>query len=89
MHNLYLLQENLLKKYRKSVSELLQRLENEQKAQEKLAVESRRRFQMIMNTPKVSTGRLCNEHEDEDADIMDLRTTSATSRLLRVYFVEC
>ena len=35
---------------------------------------------MMMNTPKVSTGRLCNEHEDEDADIMDLRTTSATSR---------
>ena len=62
------------------VSELLQRLDNEQKAQEKLAGESRRRFQMMMNTPKVSTGRLCNEHEDEDADIMDLRTTSATSR---------
>ena len=35
---------------------------------------------MMMNTPKISTGRLCNEHEDEYADIMDLRTTSATSR---------
>ena len=62
------------------VSELLQRLHNEQKDQEKLAGESRRRFQMMMHTPKVSTGRLCNEHEDEDTDIMDLRNKSATSR---------
>ena len=35
---------------------------------------------MMMNTPKVSIGRLCNEYEDEVTDIMDLRTTSATSR---------
>ena len=36
--------ENPPKEIQKSVSELLQRLENEQKAQEKLAKEDRRRF---------------------------------------------
>ena len=63
----------------KSVSELLQRLENEQKAQEKLAEENRRRFQMMMNSPKVFTGGLSDVHNDENTGIMDLRTTSSTS----------
>ena len=39
----------------RGVSELLQRLDNEQKAQEKRAEEERRRFQAMMNSPKTYT----------------------------------
>ena len=37
---------------KQSTKELLQRLDDEQKAQEKLAEESRRRFQTLMNSSK-------------------------------------
>ena len=49
----------------RGVSELLQRLDNEQKAQEKRAEEERRRFQAMMNSPKTYTGRLSDGYEDE------------------------
>ena len=44
-----------------SPKDLLQRLEDEQKAREKQAEESKRRFQEMMNTPKIFTGPLYNE----------------------------
>ena len=44
-----------------SPKELLQRLEDEKKAQEKLAEESRRRFQELMDTPQIFTGPLYND----------------------------
>ena len=65
---------------KQSPKELLQRLDDEQKTQKRLAEESRRRFQTLMNTPKVVTSLSCNEYKKDDADIMDLRTTSIISR---------
>ena len=70
--------ENPPEEIQKSVSELLQQLENEQKAQEKLAEENRRRFQTMMNSPKVFIGGLSDAHNDGSTGIMDLRTTSST-----------
>ena len=58
---------------KQSPKELLQQLEDERKAQEKLAEESKRRFQELMNTPKLSTGPFYNENKDNDVEIMDLR----------------
>ena len=65
---------------KQSPKELLQWLQDERKAQEKLTEESRGRFQELMNTQKFSTSPLYNENENDNAGIMDLRTTFVTSR---------
>ena len=74
-----LVTEKTPEEIQKGVSELLQRLENEWKAQEKLAEENKRRFQLMMNPPRVLIGQSSDVHDNENTDAMDLGTTSATS----------
>ena len=64
---------------KESPKAFLQRIEAEQKAQEKNDEESRRRFKELMDTPQVFTGPLYKQDGDSDAEEIDLVTTSTSS----------
>ena len=65
---------------KESPKAFLQRYEAEQKAQEKIDEESRRRFKELMDTPQVFTGPLYKQDGDNDAEEIDLVTTSTSSQ---------